>query len=77
MPDDLHRMKIMNNMKIMVIMTPLRSEVFYSLNLDNKVFIKLLDDIAETIELYPQLVLDKSRLSDKDIYLNQCCNPVL
>ena len=51
--------------------------VFYSLNLDNKVFIKLLDDIAETIELYPQLVLDKSRLSDKDIYLNQCCNPVL
>ena len=51
--------------------------VFYSLNLDNKVFIKLLDDIAETIELYPQLVLDKSRLSDKDIYLNQCCKPVL
>ena len=51
--------------------------VFYSLNLDNKVFIKLLDDIAETIELYPQLVLDKSRLSDKDIYLNQFCNPVL
>ena len=51
--------------------------VFYSLNLDNKVFIKLLDDIAENIELYPQLVLDKSRLSDKDIYLNQCCNPVL
>lgn len=51
--------------------------VFYSLNLDNKVFIKLLDDITENIELYPQLVLDKSRLSDKDIYLNQCCNPVL
>ena len=51
--------------------------VFYSLNLDNKVFIKLLDDIAENIELYPQLVLDKSRLSDKDIYLNQCCTPVL
>lgn len=51
--------------------------VYYSLNLDNKVFIKLLDDIAEDIELYSQLVLDKSRLSAKDIYLNQCCNPII
>ena len=60
----------------LVIDTRKEKFVFYSLNTSDKIFIKILEDIDSDINLYSQLVSDKSRLSDKEIYLNQCCNPI-
>lgn len=60
----------------LVIDTRKEKFVFYSLNTSDKIFIKILEDIDSDIDLYSQLVSDKSRLSDKEIYLNQCCNPI-
>ena len=60
----------------LVIDTRKEKFVFYSLNTNDKIFIKILEDIDSDINLYSQLVSDKSRLSDKEIYLNQCCNPI-
>lgn len=60
----------------LVIDTRKEKFVFYSLNTSDKIFIKILEDIDSDINLYSQLVSDKSRLSDKEIYLNQCCHPI-
>lgn len=60
----------------LVIDTRKEKFVFYSLNTSDKIFIKILEDIDSDIDLYSQLVSDKSRLSDKEIYLNQCCHPI-
>jgi len=47
--------------------------VFYSLRRDNKILKDVLENIMEDLESYPQLVVDKRRLEDKETYLNQCC----
>jgi len=47
--------------------------VFYSLRRDNKILTDVLENIMEDFESYPQLIVDKDRLKDKEKYLNQCC----
>ena len=46
--------------------------VFYSLKTENKVLVNTLKYIIEELDSYPQLVIDQSRLADKETYLNQC-----
>lgn len=47
--------------------------VFYKLEMENLVLARVLKNILENLDEYPQLILDKSRLVDKEKYLNQCC----
>ena len=47
--------------------------VFYSLKKENKILTDILKNIMENLEAYPQLVVDKDRLKEKETYLNQCC----
>ena len=47
--------------------------VFYSLRSGNDVLNNILENITENLSNYPQLALDRSRLSDKEKYLTQCC----
>lgn len=47
--------------------------VFYSLKNENKILIKTLKNINENFEVYPQLIIDRNRICDKEKYLNQCC----
>ena len=47
--------------------------VFYSLKTENAVLVNTLKYIIEQFESYPQLVIDQSRLADKEKYLKQCC----
>lgn len=47
--------------------------VFYSLKKENKILTDILKNIMENLEAYPQLVVDKDRLEEKETYLNQCC----
>jgi len=46
--------------------------VFYSLKKENKVLITTLKNIAGNVDAYPQLVIDKERIREKDKYLCQC-----
>jgi ArsR family transcriptional regulator, arsenate/arsenite/antimonite-responsive transcriptional repressor len=48
--------------------------VYYTLRSDNKVLASVLKSIHDQIEDYPQLIEDRSRLSEKDQYLSQCGN---
>lgn len=47
--------------------------VFYSLKKENKILTGILKNIMENLGAYPQLVVDKDRLEEKETYLNQCC----
>lgn len=47
--------------------------VFYKLRTENIVLISIVKNILENLDEYPQLILDKNRLVDKEKYLNQCC----
>ena len=47
--------------------------VFYKLRTDNAVLKNTVDNILNDLEKYPQMVLDKGGLKDKEKYLNQCC----
>ena len=47
--------------------------VFYSLKTENAVLVNTLKYIIADLKSYPQLVIDQSRLADKEKYLNQCC----
>lgn len=47
--------------------------VFYSLKADHTILIQTLQNIMNTLDHYPQLVIDQTRLTDKEKYLNQCC----
>jgi ArsR family transcriptional regulator len=47
--------------------------VFYSLRRDNKILTDILKVIMDDLDSYPQLIVDKNRLEDKETYLNQCC----
>ena len=47
--------------------------VFYSLKNENSVLIKTLKNIVDTLDSYPQLIIDQNNLDNKDKYLNQCC----
>jgi len=40
--------------------------VFYSLRRDNKILTDVLENIMEDFESYPQLIVDKDRLKDKE-----------
>lgn len=46
--------------------------VFYTLKFDNLILTTTLKNILDNIGDCPQLALDKNRLVDKAIYLNQC-----
>lgn len=46
--------------------------VFYSLNHQNKALEAALSNIMSTINEYPKLIEDSTRLADKEKYLNQC-----
>ncbi|MBT2570737.1 metalloregulator ArsR/SmtB family transcription factor [Planococcus sp. ISL-110] len=44
--------------------------VFYKLKMENAIFVSTVKNIADNLNEYPQLILDKSRLVDKEKYLN-------
>lgn len=46
--------------------------VFYRLGKDNVILTNVANDILCRIKEFPQLVLDQSRLADKEDYFNQC-----
>ena len=43
--------------------------VFYKLKTDNAVLTSTLKNIIDNLDKYPQLILDRSRLADKEKYL--------
>jgi len=47
--------------------------VYYRLKTDNAVLAKTVDNILKGMDEYPQLILDKNRLKEKEKYLNQFC----
>ena len=47
--------------------------VFYKLKTENFVLTSTIRNIIDNLNEYPKLILDKSRLTDKEQYLNQCC----
>jgi len=47
--------------------------VYYRLKTDNAVLTKTVDNILRGMDEYPQLILDKNRLREKEKQLNQCC----
>lgn len=47
--------------------------VYYKLKLGNSILSSSVKNILDNLDEYPQLILDKSRLGDKEKYLNQCC----
>lgn len=47
--------------------------VFYKLKTESAVLTGTVKNIIDNMDEYPQLILDKSRLTDKEKYLNQCC----
>lgn len=49
--------------------------VFYKLKTENAVLSCTVKNILDNLDEYPQLIQDKSRLADKEIFLNQCCVP--
>ncbi|MHC1720368.1 MAG: ArsR/SmtB family transcription factor [Clostridiaceae bacterium] len=48
--------------------------VYYSLKKENKILISILEDVIHDINSYTKLIADQNGLSDKEKYLNQCCN---
>jgi ArsR family transcriptional regulator len=46
--------------------------VFYTLKTENFVLTSTIKNIIDNLNEYPKLSLDKSRLTDKEQYLNQC-----
>ena len=46
--------------------------VYYSLKKEDKVFSDIIQDIENDLQSYPQLLTDRERISEKDIYLSQC-----
>ena len=51
-----------------------RSEkyVYYSLKRDNKVLMRILDDIVAEMDSYPSLAKDRNGRADKETFLAQC-----
>jgi ArsR family transcriptional regulator len=47
--------------------------VFYTLRKENKVLTNILENIMKNQDDYPQIAKDLSNLSNKEIYLSQCC----
>lgn len=46
--------------------------IFYSLKIEDEALAKMIKNIIDNIEKYPQLKVDSERLVDKGMYLNQC-----
>lgn len=46
--------------------------VFYKLKTENVVLTSTVKNIIDNLDEYPQLVLDKNRISEKEKYLKQC-----
>ena len=51
--------------------------ILYSLNLKDDVIKKIVQNIVEHIDYYPQLSEDKKGLADKDNYLRQCKTKII
>lgn len=47
--------------------------VFYKLRDENIILNNSVKNILDNLDAYPQLISDKSRIANKEIYLNQCC----
>jgi len=48
--------------------------IFYKLKNENKVLTRIVRDISDNLEDYPQLVIDQIRNIDNQKLLDQCCN---
>ncbi len=46
--------------------------VFYKLKSENVIFTNTVTNIINNLDDYPQLIIDRNKLSDKDQYLKQC-----
>lgn len=46
--------------------------VYYALKKNNTVLNEIIKNIEDDVESYPQLLEDRKRISEKDIYLSQC-----
>ena len=46
--------------------------VFYALTCDNVILTNTVKTILDNLDDYPQLILDKNRIVDKEKYLSQC-----
>lgn len=46
--------------------------IFYKLKLDNVIFSNTVTNILHNLDKYPQLLVDKNKLADKEKYSNQC-----
>ena len=47
--------------------------VFYKLKTENLALTSTIKNITDNLNEFPKLIVDKSRLADKEQYLNQCC----
>ena len=47
--------------------------VFYSLKKENETLVQILKDIFDDLDSYAKLAEDRSKLSEKEKYLSQCC----
>ena len=51
--------------------------IFYKLEFENKVLIDIIKNISDKLSDYQQLIVDRERITDKEVYLRQCkCNLV-
>lgn len=51
--------------------------IYYKLKMDNAVLSSTVKNIMDNLDEYPQLILDRNRLVDKEKYLNQCCGIII
>lgn len=47
--------------------------IFYKIKTESVILTSTVKNIMNNMDECPQLIIDKSRLADKEKYLNQCC----
>jgi len=68
--------KSLSKLKDLDLVTLERKEkfIFYKLKHENKILSRIVKDVLDNLEYYPQLVIDQSRSIDNQKLLDQCCN---
>lgn len=68
--------KNLSKLKDLNLVTSERKEkfIFYQLKNENKILTRIVKDILDNLDDYPQLVLDQSKNIDNQKLLDQCCN---
>lgn len=68
--------KNLSKLRDLNLVTSQRKEkfIFYKLKNENKILSRIVKDILDNLEHYPQLVIDQSRNIDNQKLLDQCCN---